>query len=758
MIDVTDEEFVSLRLPDAPVALTDWAKEPSLQDLKKEFDACESPHASFVADLDRWEALMECSGKAAAPKVKGRSAVQPKLIRRQAEWRYSALSEPFLGSDKMFSVEPATFEDVDAAKQNELLLNYQFRTKLNKVKFIDEYVRSTVDEGTCILRTYWVRDVETVTKTVPVWHYYGLSDPDEQEAFMQSVQEYQGNPRIYLDKAPPDAIAAIEYFLQTGAPVIAVQVGVEETEEEVVLDSRPAVEILNPRNVRIDPSCNGDMSKARFAIISFETSKADLYADSRYKNLDQIDWTNQSTDSDPTHTTSTPQNYLPADSNKRKVIAHEYWGYFDIHNEGKPVPILATWVGNTLIRMEENPFPDKKIPLVVVNYLPKKRSVYGETDAELLEDNQKILGAVTRGMIDLMGRSANSQRGMSKGMLDALNKRRFENGEDYEFNPNNHPSNGIIEHRFPEIPASAYQMLQLQNQEAEALTGVKSFAGGMSGNAYGDVAAGIRGMLDAASKREMAILRRLAQGLIEVGNKIIAMNAVFLSDKEVIRITNKMYVEIKREDLQGNFDLIADISTAEIDNNKAQDLGFMLQTIGPTVDFSVTKLILAEIATLKRMPDLADRIAKYNPEPSQEEQMLKQLEIQKAQLENAKLEAEIDEIRARASKTLHEATKTDIANARTLTGQEHKESMEKDSAQSEGNRDLEVTKALLKSKKDGEQSGDIDAAIGYNELTRTKPSSIMQRMNQEPDNSELNLGSSQFDPSLDPALNQSINL
>jgi hypothetical protein len=39
--------------------------------------------------------------------------------------------------------------------------------------------------------------------------------------------------------------------------------------------------------------------------------------------------------------------------------------------------------------------------------------------------------------------------------------------------------------------------------------------------AYGDVAAGIRGVLDAASKREMAILRRLAKGMADLVLKFV---------------------------------------------------------------------------------------------------------------------------------------------------------------------------------------------------------------------------------------------
>lgn len=199
----------------------------------------------------------------------------------------------------------------------------------------------------------------------------------------------------------------------------------------------------------------------------------------------------------------------------------------------------------------------------------------------------------------------------------------------------------IIEHKFPELPQSALTMATLQNQEAESLTGVKAFAGGVTGESYGDVAAGIRGVLDAASKREMAILRRLAKGMSEIGNKIIAMNAVFLAEHEVVRITNEEFVTIKREDLKGNFDLEVDISTAEVDNQKSQDLGFMLQTIGPNVDQQITLNILAEIADLKRMPKLAHDLRTWQPQPDPVQEQLKQLAVEKAQLENEELRSKI---------------------------------------------------------------------------------------------------------------------
>ena len=210
----------------------------------------------------------------------------------------------------------------------------------------------------------------------------------------------------------------------------------------------------------------------------------------RYHNLDKIDWESSSPMTDPDHESKTPGDFQFKDALRKKVIAYEYWGFYDINDDGSLEPIVATWIGSTLIRMEKNPFPDGKLPLVVVPYMPRKRELYGEADAELLGDNQAILGATMRRMIDLLGRSANGQRGYPKGMLDTLNRRRYDDGQDYEYNPmQGNPSQAIMEHKFPELPQSAIVMTQMQNQEAEALTGVKAFSGGVTGEAYGDVAA-----------------------------------------------------------------------------------------------------------------------------------------------------------------------------------------------------------------------------------------------------------------------------
>lgn len=743
--------------------LTKWKNEPTLYSLKSDLLSTKDHQSAQVAKIQEWSDLMNVTGSA-SPKGKGsrlRSTVQPRLIKRQAEWRYSALSEPFQGQSKLFSVYPVTFEDEAAAKQNEVVLNYQFNNKLNKVKFIDDFVRANVDEGTCICRIGWNRNVDIIEKEVPVWDYFELTDPLGIELLQQALELKQSNPRGYEEEVPEDMKAALEYSLENDVLVFAEQSGTTVVETEDVKENCPTVDILNPQNVYIDPSCQGDLDKALFVIVSFETNKAELMKEKdKYKNLDKVDWEGATPAGESDFSTNTPESFNFTDKARKKVVAYEYWGFYDIHKNNKLVPIVATWIGDVLIRMDENPFPDQKLPFVVTTYLPVKRSLYGEPDAELLKENQAIIGATTRGMIDLLAKSANSQQGFAKGVLDASNYKNYMKGNDYEYNPNNYPNNGLIQHTYPEIPNSAMNLITLMNEDAEGLTGIKSFAGGLAGNAYGNVATGIRTMVDAAAKREMAILRRLAKGIKDIGVKIAAMNAVFLSEEETVRITNKEFVVVKREDLKGNFDLDVDISTTEIDDMKAQDLSFLMQASVNVVEPQVYLYLLGKIAGLKRMPEVEELLTTWQPTPDPVEEEKKQLELEQLRLENQRLQSEIELNAAKAAKAREEADAEALDTMQNLDGTKHERELAKQKAQSKGNIDLNINKALTAPRKPGETPPDIMAALGHSVLADSRDAvrTPAQRDVLAQTDGAYNINSGNYDPSLDPLVNPNINL
>lgn len=615
-------------------SLTNWKNPPKLGDLKKDLLDAKPAHDTQKALVKTWLDNLNVEGNAKVKTAKGNSSIVPKLIRKQAEWRYPALSDPFLSTDDVFNVYPVSWEDKKAATQNQMLLNHQFNNKIDKVQFIDDYVRTAVDEGTVIVRIGWEFEEEEYVADFPEVQYQ--INPEMGPMHEQLEQMRIESPATYELDVPEEMRTAHEMTMEQGIPIEPVILGYKKEKRTRTVKNHPTVEVCNVNNVIIDPSCNGKIEDAGFVIYSFESSLSKLKKDSKYKNLDKIQVEGNSILNEPDHTPSNDSNFNFNDKPRQLFVVYEYWGYWDIDGSGTVTPIVVTWVGNTIIRMEENPFPDKLLPFITVPYLPKRREVYGEPDGALLEDNQKIIGAVTRGMIDIMGKSANGQTGIRKDMLDTTNRRKFENGQDYEFNMTVDPRVGIFMHTYPEIPNSAQFMLQMQNMEAESLTGVRAFSSGVSGQALGDTAVSFRGALDAASKRELAILRRLSNGMVKIGRKIISMNAEFLSEKEVVRVTNEEFQIVRRDDLAGQFDLKLSISTAEEDNNKAQELSFMLQTMGNNMDPTMSQMILADIAKLRKMPDLAKKIEAYQPQPDPMAQKKMELEIQllEAQLQN----------------------------------------------------------------------------------------------------------------------------
>ena len=679
-------------------SLTDWENEPLVTDLKKDYQAAANHHDTHVNKVTVWLDNLNVTGSAKIKKVKGRSTIVPKLIRKQAEWRYAALSETFLSNDNIFQTDPVSWEDSDAAVQNGLVLNNQFNTKIDKVAFIDEYVRAAVDEGSVVVRTGW--DFEEEEVEVPNMEPTPIQDPQILEQLNQAIMLLQQDPEAAQEQIPPELMEIVQTTIEMGEPAMLVQNGTRM--EMQTTKNEPTVLCCDYKQVILDPTCKGIIKNASFAIYTFETDLSSLRKDGKYENLDNINIESNATTSNSESFSTEDTSFTFEDEPRKKIVAYEYWGYWDIHNTGVVVAFVATWVGDVMIRMEESPFPDNGLPFTLVQYLPKRKEVYGEPDGELLEDNQKISGAVTRGMMDIMGRAAVGQKGYRKDALDITNQRRFESGADYQFNAHVEPNAAFYDHTYPELPQSAQYMLNLQNMEAEALSGVKAFHGGISGDGLGKSATAARSALDAASKRELGILRRLAKGITDIGRKITAMNAVFLSEEEVIRVTNEEFVTIKRDDLQGNIDIKLSISTVETDNAKAEELSFMLQTMGNTMPPEMSYIVLEDIARLRKMPELAKKIKDFQPQPDPHQERLNELEIEQKLADIDKTKSEAEENRAeamldtsQARKAESDADMTDQQFVDEEDGVAHARERDLQGAQADANKELEVLKAVL---------------------------------------------------------------
>lgn len=616
--------------------LVDWANPPTLETLRKDYEQARSETKDQVTRVQDWIDAYNAEGTYAAPDNPDRSKMVIKLVRKQVEWRCPSLTEPFLSSPKLFEIQPRTAEDKEAAKQNELILNYQFKNKLNSVRLMDDIIRTATIEGTAIIKSSWIYKEDVYPEIENVYDVQEPVDPARIQQLTELAQQVSEDPSILDSLEEADALA-IEASLQEGVLLDYVKVAENKVENRKVKLNHPNAEVCDLEDIFVDPTCKGNFKKAKFIVERFDTCLAELKEDGRYQNLDALE---KEVKQNEQNTRSEPTKYFSfSDVPRKNLEAFEYWGYFDIDNSGTLHSFVATWVGKTLIRMERNPYPDNGLPYTFIPLLPVKHSIYGEPDAELIKENQLIMSATMRGAIDSFARSANGQVGTAKGFLDQTNQARFNSGQNYQFNPGMDPRAATYMHTFNELPNSVFSMLSYLTNDAESFSGVKAFSQGITGDALGKTVGAAKGALDATAKRDASILRRLAEGITDVAYKFQAMNGLFLTDQDVVRLTNAEFVAVDTDNLSGDFDLVIDISTAEADQQKASDLAFLLQTGQGSFPFEFTQQILAEIARLKKQVRLEQFILTYKPQPDPVAEKMKELEL-------AKLEAEIAQIRA----------------------------------------------------------------------------------------------------------------
>ena len=540
-------------------------------------------------------------GKPYGNEVKGKSQIVSQDIRKQIEWMLPTLADPFLSTPDIIKCNPITWEDVPSARQNELLLNTQFCRKFPRYNFLMKSLKVLLMEGTLVVQTGWDYEDEEVEEMV------------ESVAF--------------------DPVTGEEMIVMAKQKVTKVK------------KNQPTATVCRNEDIYIDPTCMDNMDKCQFVIHRYETDLSTLKADGRYKNLDKVEkYEGQVRDN----------GYYPQDHTyftfedraRKKMVMYEYWGNYDINDDGIAEPIVCSWIGNTIIRLQSNPYPDKKPPFIVVPFNAIPFQIYGDSLASIIGDNQKVKTAIIRGVIDNMAQSNNGQVGMKKGSLDIANRKKFLQGNNFEYNGD---KGDFWQGSYNQIPSSAFDVMALMNNEIESQTGVKSFSGGISGNALGSTATGARGALDATATRRISLVRNIAENLIKpLMRKWMSYNAEFLEAEEIVRITSEEFIPIRRDDLGGNIDIDISISTAEDNNAKSQELSFLLQTLGNTMPFEMTQMIIAEIARLSRMPELEKKIKEFTQEPDPAAQQMQQAEMERLMLENAKLQSEIERNKARA--------------------------------------------------------------------------------------------------------------
>lgn len=593
------------------------SKKELLAAFKADMKAADPLRLEMLEDVERWR--REYNGDPYGNEEKGKSSFVSRDIKRQDEWQHASVKDPFVSNGDIVTCNPVTFEDVHAATQNQLVLNYQFSRQFNRYSFMTDVVKLNYSEGTVVVKTSWRYEDEKVEVAVPQY----IQDP------------------------------------LTGQQT---QIGEVLVEQLKVLENRPDAEVCRLEDIYIDPTCRGDITKAQFVIHRYETDLSSLRLAKKYKNLDRLSKSGSfsDTDYDATNTQLDDKviQFKFSDEPRKKLVIYEYWGFYDVEGTGTVKPIVCSWVDDVVIQLEDNPLPDKEIPFLLLKNNARPFKLYGEASTELIGDNQKINTAIKRGIVDNMANSNNAQKGIKKSALDPLNKKRFLNGSNFEFNGS---VSDFYEGSYNQLPNSVFQILDMMSNETESMLGVKSFSGGIQGNSLGSTATAATGTLDSISVRRMDIVRNISENLIKsLLRKWMAYNSEFLNEEEIVRISNGEFIPVRRDDLAGKIDIQIEVTTAEDNSAKGQQLSFLLQTLGQKLPPELLNKLMAKFFTLNKMPEMAKELEEYQPQPDPAQQEMQQLEIQKTKAEIAERisrasENETDKRLKNAKATLEES-------------------------------------------------------------------------------------------------------
>lgn len=609
-------------------------------------DLTNSESFKSVWDTKREQYHNEWAGKAYGNEKKGQSQVISRDIKTAQTWQHAALKDPFVNSTDGVKVTPVGAEDTPLNEQTASVLNYQYSRQFKRYKFITSALKIFQVEGTVIARVFWDREEKEIEVDEPIMEM--LPPPEIQQRIQQAQQAVQSGQM--------DPLQFQQMAQQAQQLVQPTQVGVRKVKKLVAIKNHANTRVCKNVDIWVDPTEKEDIENAQFVIERFKSNMSDLRSNPLYSNLDDIKIEDSEDYSVYENNYEDDGSFIFTDDARKELDVYEYWGKYDIHNTGIAIPMVCTWVGNTVIRLEESPYPDGKVPFISCAFDPEPFSINGEANGELLSTDQKLRTAIKRSFINTLDKSTNGQRGFMEGALDPIEEAKFKKGLDFKFQgqkPN------FWEGKYNEFNSSVLSFYQQVGGEMQSYTGIRPFAGGQNGGVL-QSAKQVSASMDATGKREVDLSRNFAENFIKpMLVKWHAMNNEFLEAEDIERITNKPYVPHDPADIDGNMDIRIQVNTAEADAEKSRELAFLQQTMGPNEDPRVSRKIRAEMFKLKNMPELAKWIEAYEPEPDP-------MAVEKAQLEIQELKASIAE---KQSRTQENIVDMELKKAKTVVEQ-----------------------------------------------------------------------------------------
>jgi len=428
--------------------------------------------------------------------------------------------ESIFASDPIVALKPEEEQDVEPARLNEQLLNYQYR----RMDYLDTYMLSVKDACICgntFNKVDWREEYAWKKRIATEEVYEGYDE-------MGSPAGEPKNMPIYDDNGKP----------------------VKEKFKHKIYDD-PYIYPISPYKLLIDPGADPkDPIQSAEAVIFItdttipkikEKEELGIYKKGSAAKVKQVKGSTDYTEGDQRlrDTDVTPYDRKD-DKHSERVLIYEYW-------ENDRLIVLAE--EKVVLRDEESPYFHCRKPFTMARICPVSNEIYGIGMMEMVESLQHELNDTRNQRID------NIKLALNKMYIIARDA-------DIDINNLINQPGGVILSNYiegvKEITTSPVTQDSFRN--AQDIAEDIQRAHGIHDPALGkptsrETATGVLSLQEAANMR-FQIMVRIFGKLLSLNTALMdELNQQFITGEKVFRLTNRDYVKIDNiEDIVGRYD------------------------------------------------------------------------------------------------------------------------------------------------------------------------------------------------------------
>lgn len=593
-------------------------KKVHYENIKHDFKIAKSAKTEIDDNIAEWNDLYVGKMK----NKENRSKYVAMELAKQIEYMKPNITEPFTNSSHPIRI--STTKNEKRARIQQKYLNNEFTSEFGRVEFMEQLADIKLREGTVWVKTAWNYKEENKREVIEHVTMEEIlqrgENPDKITQGKNNKFTVEYNNIRCLKNSPDAIICRNEHIFPDPDAKSHKELRYLCYRKHMTLSQlKESGKVTDDMLEKLKTSMNaGDDT----SLGSYRDSKAQSYGYKESANTKDVE--------------------------RQKVSIIEYYGYYDLNGDGIAEPVIAAWAEKQDVNLyfEENYLPNSDIPFYNDVYSAVPFSLWGNGVGFFIKDDQNAKTGIMRGIFDNMALANNGQKFIKQGTLDYINFKRMRNGEKHIFI---NKEGGIEDGAFNQLPSSIQFVLGLVDKEVKEHTGVDAGSQSVSSANNSEDSSG---QLTLAQQRMAGMITSTSELLGKVFNDWLKMAEVFLNNEQI----EALFTESEQQDImafeESEYTKVSfKVATNAQRQIRLQQLNMLMQqakALGQSMPAKLINELVAEMFELFDMYDKAEALRAYRPEPSENDKMIQQLELQAMQLANNKIQAEINELNAKA--------------------------------------------------------------------------------------------------------------